>query len=84
MRQLKNYYIYTSRLKSCRNLNKILKLKKNLMILWLKFYTIKTLITLRMLDAANHQEKKKHSGSEYRDYLTQVSRNDEIEILLTS
>lgn len=41
-------------------------------------------ITLRMLDAANHQEKKKHSGSEYRDYLTQVSRNDEIEILLTS
>lgn len=36
-----------------------------------------------MLDAANHQEKK-HSGSEYRDYLTQVSRIDEIEILLTS
>lgn len=37
-----------------------------------------------MLDAANHQEKKKTQRKWYRDYLTQVSRNDEIEILLTS
>lgn len=29
-------------------------------------------------------KRKKHSGSEYRDYLTQGSRIDEIEILLTS
>lgn len=57
MRQLKNYYIYTSRLKSCRNLNKILKLKKNDSLVKILYY-IKKIITLRMLDAANHQEKK--------------------------
>lgn len=34
------------------------------MILWLNSILYKKIITLRMLDAANHQEKKKHSGSD--------------------
>lgn len=37
-----------------------------------------------MLDAANHQEKKNTAEVNTVTFLTQVSRNDEIEILLTS
>lgn len=54
------------------------------MILWLKFYTIEKNNYLENARCSKSPREKKHSGSEYRDYLTQVSRNDEIEILLTS